>query len=134
MRRLLLRVGAGVAALALLSVAFTGCVDLVIGHWLKLGVHTRDYLRLAFVANSFANTLNLSGAVGAGIRVIGLTSQRVELPRAAALIALAPAALVAGIYTIRFLPPAPRPAAGSRHRWHCRFRAWRRGSERRALD
>jgi serine/threonine-protein kinase len=31
--------------------------------------------------------------------------------RAAALIALAPAALAAGIYTIRFLPPAPRPAA-----------------------
>ena len=68
----------GVAALAALSVLFTGCVDLLIGHWLKLGLRARDYLRLAFVANSLANTLNLSGAVGAGIRLMGLTSQRVE--------------------------------------------------------
>ena len=87
----------GVAALAALSVAFTGCVDLLIGHWLKLGLRARDYLRLAFVANSLANTLNLSGAVGAGIRLMGLTSQRVELPRAAALIGMQALSLPLGL-------------------------------------
>jgi phosphatidylglycerol lysyltransferase len=86
-----------VGLLALASVAFTGCVDLVIGHWLKLGLPAREYLRLAFVANSMANTINLSGAVGAGIRVIGLTSQKVELPRAAALIGMQALSLPLGL-------------------------------------
>jgi phosphatidylglycerol lysyltransferase len=86
-----------VAALSALSVAFTGCVDLLIGRWLKLGLRTRDYLRLAFVANSMANTLNLSGAVGAGIRLMGLTSQRIELGRAAALIGMQALSLPLGL-------------------------------------
>ena len=57
----------GVAALALVSVAFTGFVDFLVARWLKLGIGARDVFRLAFVANSMANTLNLSGAMGASI-------------------------------------------------------------------
>ncbi|HZP66828.1 MAG TPA: bifunctional lysylphosphatidylglycerol flippase/synthetase MprF [Rudaea sp.] len=86
-----------VAALACVCVAFTGCVDIVIGRWLKLSLRSRDYLRLAFVANSLANTLNLSGAIGAGVRLMGLTSQRVELPRAAALIGMQALSLPLGL-------------------------------------
>src|SRR5258708_18131784 len=48
----------GVAALAIFSVTFTGLVDWLIGRWLKLGLHAREYLRLAFIANGMANTLN----------------------------------------------------------------------------
>src|ERR1700754_4565075 len=49
----------GVAALALVAVAFTGFVDVLVARWLKLGISMSDALRLAFVANSMANTLNL---------------------------------------------------------------------------
>ncbi len=57
----------------------------------------RDYLRLAFVANSMANTLNLSGAMGASIRLMGLTAQKVPLPRAAALIGMQALSLLSGL-------------------------------------
>ncbi|TLY50968.1 MAG: bifunctional lysylphosphatidylglycerol flippase/synthetase MprF [Gammaproteobacteria bacterium] len=87
----------GIAALALAAVAFTGLVDGLIGGWLKLGLHLRDYLRLSFVANSLANILNLSGAMGAGIRVMGLTSHKVTLPRAAALIGMQALSLPLGL-------------------------------------
>src|SRR6185312_4019160 len=86
-----------IGLLALVSVAFTGCVDVAVGRWLKLGLHARDYLNLAFVANSLANTINLSGAIGAGIRVMGLTSHKVPLPRAAALIGMQALSLPLGL-------------------------------------
>jgi phosphatidylglycerol lysyltransferase len=87
----------GVGALALFAVAFTGIVDWLIARWLKLGLHTRDYLRLAFVANSMANTLNLSGAMGASVRLMGLSSQKVPLSRAAALIGMQALSLMSGL-------------------------------------
>jgi phosphatidylglycerol lysyltransferase len=87
----------GIAALALLSVAFTGLVDTLIGRWLKLDLHVSDYLRLSFVANSLANILNLSGAMGAGIRLMGLTTKKVSLPRAAALIGMQALSLPLGL-------------------------------------
>jgi len=87
----------GVAALALFSVTFTGLVDWLIGRWLKLGLHTRDFLRLAFVANGMANTLNLSGAMGASIRLMGLSSYKVPLSRAAALIGMQALSLMSGL-------------------------------------
>ena len=87
----------GIAALALLAVAFTGIVDGLIGRWLKLGLHFADYLRLSFIANSLANILNLSGAMGAGIRLMGLTTHKVTLPRAAALIGMQALSLPLGL-------------------------------------
>ena len=87
----------GIAALALLAVAFTGLVDGTIGSWLRLDMNLRDYLRLSFVANSLANVLNLSGAMGAGIRLMGLTSHKVNLPRAAALIGMQALSLPLGL-------------------------------------
>ncbi len=87
----------GVAALAAFSVAFTGTVDFLIARWLKLGLHARDCFRLAFVANSMANTLNLSGAMGASIRLMGLSSLRVPLSRAAALIGMQALSLMSGL-------------------------------------
>src|SRR5437868_844559 len=57
----------GVALLAVFGVAFTGMVDFLIARWLRLGLNASDCFRLAFVANSLANTLNLSGAMGASI-------------------------------------------------------------------
>jgi phosphatidylglycerol lysyltransferase len=87
----------GVAVLALFSVAFTGVVDWRIGRWLRLGLPAREYLRLAFVANGMANTLNLSGAMGASIRLMGLSAQQVPLPRAAALIGMQALSLLSGL-------------------------------------
>lgn len=87
----------GVVALALFSVTFTGMVDFFIARWLKLSLHARDCLRLAFVANSLANTVNLSGAMGASIRLMGLTSFGVPLPRAAALIGMQALSLMSGL-------------------------------------
>ena len=55
-----------VALLALSSVAFTGLIDVAIARWLGIKVAARELLRLAFVANAMANTLNLSGATGSG--------------------------------------------------------------------
>ncbi len=87
----------GVALLALLAIGFTGFVDVLIGRWLGLGLRGRDYLRLSFVANVLANTLNLSGAMGAGIRLMGLTAHKVALPRAAALIGMQALSLPLGL-------------------------------------
>src|SRR5512146_79109 len=87
----------GVAALAVFSVTFTGLVDWLIGRWLKLGLHARDYLRLAFIANGMANTLNLSGAMGASVRLMGLSSHKVPLSRAAALIGMQALSLLSGL-------------------------------------
>lgn len=87
----------GVGALALFAVAFTGIVDWLIGRWLKLGLRPGEYLRLAFVANSMANTLNLSGAMGASIRLMGLSSNKVALSRAAALIGMQALSLLSGL-------------------------------------
>jgi len=78
----------GIAALALFGVTITGLVDLLIARWLGLKISTREIMRLAFVANSMANTLNLSGAVGSGVRLLGLNSLRIDLSRTAALIGM----------------------------------------------
>ena len=48
-------------------------------------------------ANSMANTLNLSGAMGASIRLMGLSSQKVPLSRAAALIGMQALSLLSGL-------------------------------------
>jgi phosphatidylglycerol lysyltransferase len=87
----------GVAALALVAVAFTGFVDVLVARWLKLGVSMRDALRLAFVANSMANTLNLSGAMGASIRLMGLSALKVPISRSAALIGMQALSLLCGL-------------------------------------
>ncbi|HEX6834555.1 MAG TPA: lysylphosphatidylglycerol synthase domain-containing protein, partial [Rudaea sp.] len=87
----------GVALLALFAVGFTGLVDWLIGRWLGLALNLRDYLRLSFVANSMANTINLSGAMGAGIRLMGLSSHKIPLSRAAALIGMQALSLPLGL-------------------------------------
>src|SRR4029079_8347472 len=87
----------GVGALALFAVAFTGLVDWLIGRWLKLVLRAGEYLRLAFVANGMANILNLSGAMGASIRLMGLSSNKVALSRAAALIGMQALSLLSGL-------------------------------------
>ena len=87
----------GVAALALVSVAFTGFVDFLVARWLKLGIGARDIFRLAFVANSMANTLNLSGAMGASIRLMGLSGFKVQMSRSAALIGMQALSLLCGL-------------------------------------
>ncbi|HOV58655.1 MAG TPA: bifunctional lysylphosphatidylglycerol flippase/synthetase MprF [Rhodanobacteraceae bacterium] len=93
----------GIAALALAGVASTGLVDVLIGRWLRLAVPRRELLGLAFLANVLANTLNLSGAVGAAVRLMGLTSQRVELPRAAALVGMQALSLPLGLSILVWL-------------------------------
>ena len=87
----------GVGALAVFAVMFTGVVDWLIGRWLKLGLSAREYLRLAFIANGMANTLNLSGAMGASVRLMGLSSHKVPLSRAAALIGMQALSLMSGL-------------------------------------
>jgi phosphatidylglycerol lysyltransferase len=87
----------GVAALALVAVAFTGFVDVLVARWLKLGITMGDALRLAFVANSMANTLNLSGAMGASIRLMGLSALKVPISRAAAQIGMQALSLLCGL-------------------------------------
>ena len=87
----------GVAALALFAVAFTGSIDVVIARWLGVPMPVREVLRLAFVANTLSNTLNLSGAVGSGVRLLGLSARRVELPVGAALIGLQVLSLPLGL-------------------------------------
>lgn len=88
---------AGMAALALLAVAFTGLIDLRIARWLGIGVPAGELLRLSFVANALANTLNLSGAVGSGVRLLGFSAQQVPLKRTAALIGLQVLSLPLGL-------------------------------------
>ncbi len=87
----------GVAVLALVAVAFTGLVDVLIARWLGLPVPTGEMLRLAFVANTLANILNLSGAVGSGVRLLGFAARKVELARGAALIGLQVLSLPLGL-------------------------------------
>ena len=87
----------GVALLALSAVAFTGLVDVAIARWLGIAVRARELLRLAFVANAMANTLNLAGATGSGVRLLGLSAQKVELGRAAALIGMQVLSLPLGL-------------------------------------
>ena len=86
-----------VALLALSAVAFTGLVDVAIARWLGIKARALDLLRLAFVANATANTLNLSGATGSGVRLVGLSSLNVELGRAAALIGMQVLSLPLGL-------------------------------------
>ncbi|HSX59470.1 MAG TPA: hypothetical protein VLF18_04640, partial [Tahibacter sp.] len=78
----------GIALFALFAVAVTGLVDLRIARWLNLDVGGADLLRLALIANALANTVSLSGATGAGVRLMGLSARGVDLPRAAALIGM----------------------------------------------
>lgn len=85
------------AALALFAVAFTGSIDLAIARWLKLGIATRELLRLSFVANALANTLNLSGAIGSGVRLLGLSGHGVPMRRSAALVGLQVLSLPLGL-------------------------------------
>ena len=87
----------GVAALALVAVAFTGFVDVLVARWLKLGISMSEALRLAFVANAMANTLNLSGAMGASIRLMGLSALKVPISRAAAQIGMQALSLLCGL-------------------------------------
>jgi hypothetical protein len=95
-----------VAVLALSAVAFSGLVDVAIAHWLGIKVATRELLRLAFVANAMANTLNLSGATGSGVRLLGLSAQKVELNRAAALIGMQVLSLPLGLSILIAIPLA----------------------------
>ncbi|MEP6511238.1 MAG: lysylphosphatidylglycerol synthase domain-containing protein, partial [Dokdonella sp.] len=87
----------GIAFLALVAVAFTGLIDVLIARWLKLDIPAREVLRLAFVANALANVLNLSGAIGSGVRLLGLSARRVELPLSATLIGLQVLSLPLGL-------------------------------------
>jgi len=110
----------GVAALAVFGVAFTGTVDFLIARWLSLGLHARDCFRLAFVANSLANTLNLSGAMGASVRLMGLSGLNVPLGRAAALIGMQALSLMSGLslLVIVTLATSSLPlTAGTAQRW-----------------
>jgi len=87
----------GVALLALFAVAFTGVIDVAIARWLRLPMPTGEVLRLAFVANTLANVLNLSGAIGSGVRLLGFSSRKIELPVGAALIGLQVLSLPLGL-------------------------------------
>lgn len=101
MQRTLLEVptlsGLALAALALFAVAFTGLIDVAIARWLGVAMPAREILRLAFVANALSNTLNLSGAVGSGVRLLGLSTHRIPLPAGAALIGLQVLSLPLGL-------------------------------------
>ena len=87
----------GVALLALVSVAFTGLIDVVIARWLSLSISAREMLRLSFVANALANALNLYGTMGSGVRLLGFAARGVELGRSAALIGLQVLSLPLGL-------------------------------------
>jgi len=85
------------AVLSLFAVAFTGSVDWVIARWLKLEMRARELLRLSFVANAMANTLNLSGAIGSGVRLLGFSGYGVPMRRSAALVGLQVLSLPLGL-------------------------------------
>ncbi len=87
----------GIALLALFAVAFTGSIDVLVARWLGLAMPARDVLRLAFVANALANVLNLSGAVGSGVRLLGFSARRIELPIGAALVGMQVLSLPLGL-------------------------------------
>ena len=86
-----------IGLLALFGVAFTGLIDWAIARWLAIGLPLRELLPLSFVANSISNTVNLSGAVGSGVRLLGLNARKVALPRSAALIGLQVLSLPLGL-------------------------------------
>ena len=105
---------AAVALFALAAVAYTGLIDLAAARWLKIDLAWPALLRLSFVANALANTLNLSGAVGSGVRLLGLSAHQVPLKRGAALIGLQVLALPTGLSVLVIaalamgaVPPAP---------------------------
>ncbi len=111
---------AGVGLLALAAVAFTGLVDVAIARWLGVAVPLRELLRLAFIANSLANVLNLSGAIGSGVRLLGLSARGIALPSSAALIGLQVLSLPLGlsVLVIVALLCGPLPVAPVAHtRW-----------------
>jgi phosphatidylglycerol lysyltransferase len=87
----------GIAALALAAVAFTGFIDVILARWLRLAVRGRKVFRLAFIANSLSNTLNLSGAMGSAVRLLGFVSMGVESSRAGALIGMQVLSLPLGL-------------------------------------
>lgn len=101
MQRTLLQVptlpALGIAVLAMLAVAVTGVIDVVLARWLRIGVPLREVFRLAFVANTLSNTLNLSGAVGSAARLLGLSSHGVEVGRGAALVGMQVLSLPLGL-------------------------------------
>ena len=101
MQRTLLQVptlpALGIAVLALLAVACTGFIDVLLARWLRIGVPSRDVFRLAFVANTLSNTLNLSGAVGSAARLLGLSAQGVDVARGAALVGMQVLSLPLGL-------------------------------------
>ncbi|MDR2011452.1 MAG: bifunctional lysylphosphatidylglycerol flippase/synthetase MprF [Rhodanobacter sp.] len=108
----------GIGLLALAAVAFTGLIDVAIARWLGLGICVRDMLRLAFVANSLANVLNFSGAVGSGVRLLGFSAHRIELAQGGALIGLQVLSLLLGLSVLIVvtlatgsMPIAPTTAA-----------------------
>lgn len=86
-----------IAAFALVAVAFTGLIDVILARWLALGLRAREAFRLAFVANTLSNTLNLSGAVGSAVRLLGLSAHAVELGRGAALVGMQVLSLPLGL-------------------------------------
>lgn len=124
MQRSLLQVPSGSAVLigllALFGVAFTGMIDLAIARWLAIGLPLRELLPLSFVANSISNTVNLSGAVGSGVRLLGLNARRVALPRSAALIGLQVLSLPLGLSVLILISLAVGSlpmTAGTSTRW-----------------
>ncbi|GMV30171.1 MAG: hypothetical protein AMXMBFR59_22960 [Rhodanobacteraceae bacterium] len=111
---------AGVALLALFAVAITGLVDLRIARWLRIDLGTGTLLRLAFAANALANTIGLSGAMGAGVRLMGLSARGVDLPRAAALIGMQALALPLGLSLLvsaSLAMGSTPPTAGATTHW-----------------
>ena len=87
----------GIAVFALAAVAFTGLIDVRLAHWLLPDAHRREVFKLAFVSNSLSNTLNLSGAIGSTVRLIGFASMGIEPARAAALVGMQVLALPLGL-------------------------------------
>lgn len=110
----------GIALFALCAVAFTGLIDVAIARWLGIAMSAREMLRLAFVANTLANVLNLSGAVGSGVRLLGLSARRIELPASAALIGLQVLSLPLGLSVLILVALASRAlptTAGTASHW-----------------
>lgn len=87
----------GIAAFALVAVAFTGLIDVILARWLHFGVQARAVFRLAFISNTLSNTLNLSGAIGSAVRLLGFASMGVETGRSAALVGMQVLSLPLGL-------------------------------------
>jgi phosphatidylglycerol lysyltransferase len=87
----------GIGIFALVAVAFTGLIDLALARWLKIDMPAHEVLRLAFVSNALSNTLNLSGAIGSAVRLLGFSGRSIELPRGAALVGMQVLSLPLGL-------------------------------------